>query len=122
MAIINLTSEQENGILYVTWAGLNGADTGYPFANSSMFSDKTVQFFGTFDGKTVILEGSNDPRVIYDPENAVWFTLTDPSSTAISKTSASGEAVLENPRYIRPSVSGPSGAAAITDILAAKCF
>lgn len=120
MAIINLTSTQENGILFVTWAGLNGADTGQPFANAAMFADKTVQIFGTFDSKTVTLEGSNDPRVLSDPSNAVWFTLTDPSSTAISKTSAAGEGVLENPRFIRPSVSGPAGSASITVILAAK--
>lgn len=80
-------------------------DTGQPWELSS-YSDKTVQIFGNFGGTaSVSIYGSNDPRVVSDPANAVWFVLTDPSSTAITKTSAAGEQIIENPRWIRPVVT-----------------
>ena len=64
-------------------------------------SDKTCMIQGTFSSATVVLQGSMD--------NTTWLTLADPQGNAISKTAAAIEAVLDNPRYIRPTTSGGSG-------------
>jgi len=85
---------------YVTWVLPTDADTGQPL-EACFFNDKTVQVFGTAV-TSITMQGSNDPRVITDAANAVWFTLVDPQGTTIVKTSAFGETILENPRYIRP--------------------
>lgn len=105
MAIIPLTSQNAGNVQTVSWAAMTTNDTGQPWLRSD-YSDKCVQIFGNFGGTaSVSMEGSNDPRVISDPTNAVWFVLTDPSSTAITKTAAAGEQILENPKWIRPNVT-----------------
>jgi hypothetical protein len=77
------------------------------------FADKTVTFVGTFGaGGSVTLEGSND--------NANWFALKDPSSSAITKTAAGISAVLEHPRYIRGHVTAGDGTTALVMILMAR--
>lgn len=86
----------------VSWDSLTASDTGEPY-EFAKFSDKTVQVFGTFGG-TVTLQGSNDPRVLSDPNNAVWATLTDVQASALTFTAAGIGTVAENPRFIRPSV------------------
>ncbi len=93
----------------IGWEGLTTGDTGRPL-NVTAWSDKSIHFFGDFgSGATIILQGSNDPRanpLHADHANANWITLTDPQGNSISKTSAAIEQVLENPFWIRPSVSG----------------
>lgn len=121
MAIVTFSAENDGFCQYVTWAALANGDTGQPLLNASKYADKTVQIFGTFGASgSVTLQGSNDPRVVSDPSNAVWFTLTDPASSAITKTSAAGEAILENPRYIRPQVTAGDGTTSLTVIIASK--
>lgn len=122
MAIINLTYANDAlvGTKIITWGPLANTDTGLPL-NVTNMADKTVHIFGTFgSGGSVTLQGSNDPRVITDPNNANWQTLTDPQGNAITKTSASLELLLENPRYIRPNVTAGDGTTAITVIVSAK--
>ena len=103
----------------VTWV-LANTDTGQPISLHDS-SDKTVQIFGTFgSGGSVTMQGSNDPRVLTDPNNAVWFSLTDPQANAITKTAAAGEAILENPLYIRPNCTAGDGTTALTIILYAR--
>jgi hypothetical protein len=105
MAIVKLTSENKGNVQIVTWTGLTTDDTGQPWYRAD-YSDKCVQVFGDFGtNATVTLQGSNDPRVISDPANAVWFSLTDPQANAIAKAAAAGEQILENPVYIRPVVT-----------------
>jgi len=102
-----------------SWVLANG-DTGQPIAIPD-FSDKTMQIFGTFgSGGSVTMEGSNDPRVISAPGSAVWFTLVDPQANAITKTSAGGEVILENPIWIRPNCTAGDGTTALTINIAAK--
>lgn len=120
MAIIEATRFERGNAIVFNWAALANGDTGNPIVIPS-FGDKTVQVFGTFgSGGSVTLQGSNDPRVITDPANAVWFALTDPQANAITKTSAAGEAILENPLYVRPSVTAGDGTTALTIIICAK--
>lgn len=106
MAIITYATENLGDAQFVTWETLTTDDVGQPW-QLVHYSDKTVQIFGDFgSGATVLMQGSNDPRVISDPDNAVWFSLTDAQGNAISKTALAGETILENPRWIRPYVSG----------------
>lgn len=85
----------------VLWDGLLNGDVGAAVEIPD-FSDKTVTFEGTFGtGGTIVFQGSND--------GSNWYSLTDGQGNAISKTAAGIEAVAENPRYIRPSVTAGDG-------------
>lgn len=84
-------------------------------------ADKTMQVFGTFGtGGSLTFEGSNDPRVVTDPNNAVWFTMNDPQTLPLVKTSAGGDLIIENPIYMRPRVDSGDGTTSLTVILACK--
>ncbi len=97
---------------YITWTPLLNGDVGDAFELSGA-PDKTVTITGTFgSGGSVTLQGSND--------GTNWFALTDPQANAITKTAAAMEAVLENPRYIRPNVTAGDGTTSLTVILAVK--
>ena len=107
----------------VVWYNLDSDDSGKPI-KFAKYSDKTVQFYGTFgSGGTVVLEGSNDPRA--NPENAnhanaVWFTLTDAQANTVEKSAAAGEVVQENPLWLRPRVTSGDGTTSITCALCGK--
>lgn len=92
----------------VSWA-FTGGDTGVPIEMPGA-STRSVQFAGTFNGATVVLEGSND--------GTNYATLTDPQGNAISKTADALEKVEEVTRYVRPRVSaGAVTAVTITMLL-----
>jgi hypothetical protein len=69
-------------------------------------ADKSVQVAGTFGGATIVIQGSND--------GTNYHTLTDPQGNAVSFTVAGIEAITENTRYIRPSLSGGDGTTSLT--------
>jgi hypothetical protein len=97
----------------VTWASMAASVNGEPFEYSK-FTNKTLQVFGTFGG-TVTIQGSNDPRVLTDPGNAVWATLTADGTNALTFTAVGMKKIHENPRFIRP--SNGSGITATTVII-----
>jgi hypothetical protein len=121
MAIIALNSVTEYPTQFITWAALANTDTGQPYPSAKL-SDKTVQVFGTFGtGGAVTMQGSNDPRVITDPTNAQWVTLTDTTETAIVlDTTTRAAQILQNFRYVRPNVTAGDGATSLTVIICAK--
>lgn len=88
----------------VSWLALANGDTGDPMEVPEC-SDKTVQIGktgDTFGAGTVAIEGSND--------GATWFALRSPLGTALSGIAANAiHAILENPRFIRPNLSGGAG-------------
>ena len=95
---IKLSSENSGNVQIVTWTGLTTDDTGQPWRRND-YTDKCVTITGDFgSGATVTMQGSND--------GTNWFSLTDPQANAIAKTAAAMEQILENPVWIRPSVSG----------------
>ena len=99
----SVTSPGANGKV-LQWSGLLNGDVGNAIQVSD-FGDKTVQFRGTFGvGGTIVLQGSNHPTT-----PAVWETLTDPQGNIISKTASALECVIENPVWIRPSVTAGDG-------------
>ena len=91
----------------VTWAALAANDDGAPLKYGQL-ADRTVQVAGTFDGATVVLEGSLD--------GSHYHTLTDPQGNALSFTAAGLEAVTEAVAFIRPRVTG-GGAGVALDVL-----
>lgn len=96
----------------VTWSGLLNGDDGSP-VNLSDFPDRTVQVIGTFGaGGSVNFEGSNN--------GVNWAVLTDPQGNAISKTTASMEAVTETPVFVRPIVTAGDGATNLSVIMFAR--
>lgn len=64
-------------------------------------ADKTVQVVGALGSSDVLtMQGSND--------GTTWFTLTSPDGTALTWTDGDeggAYVILENPRYIRPSLA-----------------
>jgi len=85
----------------ITWQGLTTGDTGRPLEMTG-WADRSIQITGTFGGATVNIEGSNN--------GTNWSLLTDPQGNNIALTSAKIEQVMEITRYMRPSISGGSGA------------
>lgn len=93
----------QDAILY-TWVLTQANNDGAPIT-AHEYGDRTVQFTGTFDGATVVIEGANV---------ATYTTLTDPQGNALSKTSAAIEQIMEIPRFVRPNSSAGAGSQSVT--------
>lgn len=91
-----------------TWANMVNGDSGRPLAVPEA-ADRCVQFVGTFDTSTIILEGSND--------GTNYEILTDPQGNDISKSAADLEQVVEVTRYIRPRVTAGGASTDISCVL-----
>ena len=67
-------------------------------------ADKSVQVVGALGSSDVLtLQGSN-----VDPVSGPWFTLTDPAGADLTWTDGDEgdiKVILQNPRYIRPSLA-----------------
>lgn len=88
-----------------TWTGLGNSDTGKPVARSK-FSDKTASIDGTFStGGEVTMEGSHD--------GSTWFTLTDTQGNVAVVTTAGSVLLAENPKFVRPNVTGGDGSTSL---------
>uniref|UniRef100_A0A6M3LFR7 Uncharacterized protein n=1 Tax=viral metagenome TaxID=1070528 RepID=A0A6M3LFR7_9ZZZZ len=72
---------------------------------------KTVHLYGTFAGGTVVLQGSNEDT----PTN--WVTLKNYNETGISFNTAALETIAENPKYIRPALSGGAPTTDVTVVI-----
>uniref|UniRef100_A0A6M3IMA3 Uncharacterized protein n=1 Tax=viral metagenome TaxID=1070528 RepID=A0A6M3IMA3_9ZZZZ len=117
MAVVNESitlnrREGNKGVIIFKWTPLTSTNTTGNPIEVPEYTDKTVQVYGTFDSGTVTIQGSNDVE-----GSPTYFTLNDPSSAALTFTSARGEAILENPRIIQPVLSGAGGTASITVII-----
>lgn len=108
-SVAKIAGNDQRGLM-VTWSALLTGNTGIPF-ESSTHVYRVVQASGTFGGATVIMQGSND--------GTNWVTLNDVASTpaAVSFTSTGMAKILMSTKYIRPSVSGGSGAAIDINLL-----
>ncbi len=89
----------------LTWANMAAGDVGLPIT-LAQYADRSVQVAGTFDGATVVFEGTND--------GVNYATLTDPQGNALSIISPKIEAVLEAVFKVRPRIQGGAGAVNIT--------
>lgn len=97
-------------VLATTWAPIAGGDI-CTAVQLPGFADRTVHVKGTFGGATVVLQGSND--------GVTFVSMTDPLNNVVTLTAEGLITILQNPLYIRPSVTGGAGAA-VTVILVSK--
>ena len=97
-----------------TWTAVTSADTFVAVGGPELsdYSDRNVQWGGTFDSATVLVQGSNDA--------SNYISLTDPQGNALSKTAAAIEQIVENTLFIKPSASGGGGSQSLTVILVAR--
>jgi hypothetical protein len=84
---------------YANWILTQGDPTGSSLSQPGA-ADRTVHLFGTFDGATVVVEGSNDET------ETSWATMHDVSGALLSFTAASIALVAENPLFIRSRSTG----------------
>jgi hypothetical protein len=86
----------------------NGAET------AAGLPDKTVYVTGTFGSGTVTMEGSNNTAT------GPYVDCVDPQGNAIAFSADGQEAILENPQWIRPRVSGATGGTDVDVILISR--
>lgn len=114
MADVTLTRAPQGDKDTITWATLTSTDA----AGSAYEPDRTraaiaaVQFTGTFDSATAVLQGSNN--------GTNWVTLSDTLGSAISFTAAGYAELSTAVAYIRPSTSGGGGSQDIDCVLVAR--
>lgn len=104
----------KSGVHKTSWDNLASGDVGAAQSGVGL-SDKTVQIIGTLDGGGITMQGSNDTAA------GPFFTLTDPQGNdIILTTSGLGEAIAENPLFIRPTTSGGSGSLDISVLMVSR--
>ncbi len=93
----------------VKWAGLSTAgDTGRPIQRPDL-ADRSFQVFGTFNGATLVCEGSGD--------GTNWITLTNVVGGSLSYTQAGLFQITEATAFIRPNLQSAPGATSLTAIM-----
>jgi hypothetical protein len=114
MADIFQTTVQRESVATTTWATLTSANAdGVAYKpERNRASVAAVQFTGTFDSATAVLQGSND--------GTNWETLSDVFGLNISFSAAGYAEVSTAMAYLRPSTSGGGGSQDIDCILVAR--
>lgn len=116
---------RDKGTIIVTWSGLDADDSGQA-VDVSNYPDKSVHIYGTQNGVTVTLWGSNDPRAKTDQEagtlfgvkTASWVKLTDTLGNDLAiATNDALKTILENPQWILPVNTGGGGSTAMKVVM-----
>src|ERR1700678_858261 len=96
----------------VTWTPLaTSGDVGQALQRTDL-DDRSVQVVGTFSSATLVFEGSND--------GVNYFTLSNPSGTALTFTAAGLMQVTEATAWVRPHVTAGSGASLTVSLTARR--
>ena len=93
-----------------TWSNLAQGDDGIPISIPGA-ADRSVQVTGTFNGASVIIEGTLEETPIN------YFTLTDMQGNPISFSAVGGELISEMVTHIRPRISGGGASTDLVVIL-----
>lgn len=102
------------GVHQTTWEACTASTDTIGAQSAPDLPDKTIFARGTFNSGVVKVLGSNH---VSGPFNE----LVDPQGNAISLSSGSHiETILENPLYIKPSVSGATGATDVDVIMISR--
>ena len=104
-------SDRDNSAITITWPLLTADHTGAG-AEIAEWSDRTIQFGGTWSGATAVVEGSND--------GITWFELRDDAGDLIAITSNALVSILETTVFIRPRLKVVGTVAIIGAILLAR--
>ena len=95
--IVNRQIDPDNGtVIKATWNTLNNGNNVGVAIKMPQHIDRCIEVRGTFDGATVVLEGSNG--------GGNYYTLTNPAGAALSFTANGLKQVVEAPLFIRPNV------------------
>lgn len=103
MATIDNTKIQTGNTraVVIAWMGLTNGDVGREI-DFSQYTDRSVQVSGAFGDGALVIEGSNN--------GTDFAVLTDPQGSDLNLISAKIELVTEATRYLRPRVTGNTGA------------
>jgi hypothetical protein len=88
---------KDGSVKLAVYDNLDELDTTPAAVQLPEWADRSVQIVGTFNGGTVVVEGSND--------GVTWATLNDPQGNPLSFTTSKVEQILEVVLYTRPRVS-----------------
>ena len=106
------------GVVEMTWTATGVTGVGFAM-HAPNYPDKTVHVLGPTGGTSqVVIEGTNATTPTTAAAN--WTTLADPQGNALSTTTQIIEAILENPRYIRPRFPVATGPTVTVRIVARR--
>src|SRR5512135_266833 len=101
--------EEAAGVLSVKWTGLGAGESGTPLVCPD-YPFRTVQAYGTFNGATVVIEGSIDN----DVSTATYAPINDAEGDALTFASEGIKKLLEDASIIRPRITGGEAGTRIT--------
>lgn len=119
MSVVNSTGGRiEKGSNCVAHAWAMAASDTYAPIEIPGYADKSVQLSGTFNGSTIVIEGTNQDGA--DPTILTYATLTDTQGNAVSFTAAGIKQITEICRWIRPRVTVGTPTAVTVNLLAKR--
>ena len=102
------------GVARTLWEGVTTSSTTNGAETAAGLPDKTVYVTGTFNTGVVTMEGSNNTAT------GPYINCVDPQGNAIAFSADGMEAILENPQFIRPRVSGATGGTDVDVIMISR--
>ncbi len=104
----------QKGVARTIWETIVSGGVTNGAESAPGLPDKTVYVTGTFDSGRVTMEGSNNTAT------GPYVDCVDPQGNAIEFAADGQEAILENPQFIRPRVSGTTGGTDVDVILISR--
>lgn len=99
------TASGSDNVKVITWTLTTADPDGTPIPDGySMFSDRSVQVYGTFGAGTVNWQGTSASDI------SNYATLTTVGGAAATFAAAGIKQILESTLYSRPSLTGSTGA------------
>lgn len=98
-------------VAVTTWTGLQADDDGEP-VRLAVYSDRSIQITGEFDGASITIGGSNN--------GVTYHALTSTDSVILTLTEAALKQIVELPVYLKPRVFGGGAATNLTVIMAGR--
>jgi hypothetical protein len=111
-----------NGAVTSTWLALPADEVGQVITIPN-HSDKTLDVWGTLGGATAIVQGTNDPRALSDPDEAAWKTLDDHNGNSCSWSTSFPTympVLYPNAYYVRVKTTGGDGTTSVNFSLTSK--
>jgi hypothetical protein len=110
-AVTTYPFETSLDVAVTTWTGLLADDDGEP-VRLAVYSDRSIQISGEFDGASITIGGSND--------GVTFHALTSTDSVPLTLTEAALKQIVELPIWIKPRIFGGGGATNLTVIMAGR--
>jgi hypothetical protein len=92
---------RDGSVLLVTYQGITELEAEPDSLDVPEWADRCIQAAGTFNGASLVIEGSNN--------GTDWLPLSDQQGEPLIKTQPFLEQITEVPRFIRPRVTSGSG-------------